>query len=50
MFTVLVVDDEANVRQPVCRTLSRFDGIGEVLDASNGLEAMAMLEQQNIHS
>ncbi|MBP1962913.1 response regulator transcription factor [Paenibacillus aceris] len=48
MFTVLVVDDEANVRQPVCRTLSRFDGVGEVLDASNGLEAMAVLEQRNV--
>jgi two-component system response regulator YesN len=48
MFTVLVVDDEANVRQPVCRTLSLFDGVGEVLDASNGLEAMAMLGQRNV--
>lgn len=48
MFTVLVVDDEANVRQPVCRTISRFDGVDEVLDASNGLEAMAILEQRNV--
>ncbi|BFT72102.1 response regulator [Paenibacillus sp. P36] len=49
MFTILVVDDEANVRHPVCRTLSRLDGVGEVLDAANGLEAMALLKKQKVH-
>lgn len=48
MFTVLVVDDETNVRLPVCRTLSRFDGIHEVLDAANGMEAIELLKQKPI--
>ncbi|OXM84779.1 response regulator transcription factor [Paenibacillus rigui] len=49
MFTVLVVDDEMNVRLPVCRTLSRFEGVAEVLDASNGSEAIELLKERQIH-
>ncbi|MCZ8514008.1 response regulator [Paenibacillus filicis] len=48
MFTVLVVDDEDNVRMPVCRTISRFEGVGEVLNACNGLEAMELLARREI--
>ncbi|MDQ0873628.1 two-component system response regulator YesN [Paenibacillus sp. V4I3] len=48
MFTVLIVDDEANVRLPMCRTLSRFEGVGEVLDASSGLEAITILKQRTV--
>lgn len=48
MFTVLIVDDEANVRLPMCRTLARFEGVGEVLDASSGLEAITILQQRTV--
>lgn len=48
MFTVLVVDDETNVRLPVCRALSRFEGVGQVLDASDGMEAMELLKRQPV--
>ncbi|UUZ82810.1 response regulator [Paenibacillus sp. P26] len=48
MFTVLVVDDESNVRMPVCRTLARFEGVGEVLDASDGVEAMNILDKRRV--
>lgn len=46
MFSVLIVDDETNVRLPVCRTLSRFPGVDEVFDAENGSEAIELLKQR----
>lgn len=49
MFTVMVVDDEANVRTPMSRALAQCQGVDCVLEASDGQEAIALLEQRQVH-
>ncbi|AEI46219.1 response regulator transcription factor [Paenibacillus mucilaginosus] len=48
MFTIMVADDEASVREPVCRLLSRMEGVDRVLAAGDGREAMQLLENQPV--
>ncbi|WP_426450137.1 response regulator transcription factor [Paenibacillus sp. S-38] len=44
MFTIMVADDEASVREPVCRLLARMEGVDRVLEAGDGREAMQLLQ------
>nr|WP_275422606.1 response regulator [Paenibacillus mucilaginosus] len=44
----MVADDEASVREPVCRLLSRMEGVDRVLAAGDGREAMQLLENQPV--
>src|SRR4051794_17278613 len=48
MFTVLVADDEPHVRQPVSRMLAKMEGVGQVLEAADGREALRLLEAQEV--
>ncbi|MBW7457651.1 response regulator [Paenibacillus sepulcri] len=48
MFTILVVDDEPNVRIPVCRMLSQLTGVDNVLEAGDGEEALKLLDQHEV--
>jgi two-component system response regulator YesN len=47
-FTILIVDDEPNVRIPVCRMLSNLDGVDAVVEASDGSEAKALLARHDV--
>ncbi|MCZ8522882.1 MULTISPECIES: response regulator transcription factor [Paenibacillus] len=44
MFTIMVADDEASVREPVCRLLAKMEGVDRVLAAGDGREAMQLLQ------
>jgi two-component system chemotaxis response regulator CheY len=49
-ITVLIVDDSSVMRKIVERSLRQAGiGIGQVLEASNGLEALAVLNQQKVN-
>ncbi|MDR2608477.1 MAG: response regulator, partial [Treponema sp.] len=44
MFSILVVDDEENIRQGIVRILEdRFSGKTAIRQAANGLEALEMI-------
>lgn len=48
-FTVLVVDDSSTVRKIIRRCLQQSGlGIGQVLEGSNGREALSVLENQPV--
>ncbi|ALS29830.1 two-component system response regulator [Paenibacillus sp. 32O-W] len=49
MFTVLVVDDEPNVRAPVRRMLSQMEGADRVLEAADGKQALELLKRHEVH-
>ncbi len=47
---VLIVDDSAAIRKILQRVLRQADvPLGNVYEASNGVEALASLEQHNVH-
>ncbi|NHN29909.1 response regulator transcription factor [Paenibacillus agricola] len=48
MFSILVVDDEPNVRQPMCRLLASMEGVEMVLEAEDGLRAMTLLKKHEV--
>lgn len=48
MFTIMIVDDEPSVRIPVSRMLASMEGVGKVLDAEDGRQAMALLRQHEV--
>jgi two-component system chemotaxis response regulator CheY len=49
-FTVLIVDDSSTVRKIIRRCLQQSGlGIDQVLEGSNGQEALAVLEKQAVN-
>lgn len=48
MFTILVVDDEPFVRTSMGKMLSQMEGVDEVYEADNGLDAMKVLSRQRV--
>jgi CheY-like chemotaxis protein len=42
--TILLVDDDATARYLICRCLTEFPLLGQVLEAENGQQALALVE------